>query len=66
MWVPHKKKSNQTINMSNGRMQPTFGEKIFFYLSFFSFIFLLRFTSFGPSEFIGINTESALRDEGFA
>ena len=68
MWVPHKKiiKKNQTIKISNGRMQPTFGEKIFFYSSFFSFIFFLRFTETCPSDFVGINTKSALRDEGYA
>ena len=32
---------------------------------FFSLVFL-RFTETCPSEFIGVNTESALRDEGYA
>ena len=40
---------------------------VFVFFSFFSFLyFVLRFTSFGPSEFVGINTKSALRDEGYA
>ena len=29
----------------------------------FSLRFFLRFTEIGPSDFVGINTESALRDE---
>ena len=36
------------------------------FLNFFSIIFFLRFTETCPSEFVGINTESALRDEGYA
>ena len=68
MWVPHKelKKKNQTIKYQKG-MQPT--DWNFFFLLFkffFFFYFFLRFTSFEPSEFVGINTESALRDEGYA
>ena len=39
----------------------------FIFLKIFSFqIFFLRFSSFCPSEFVGINMESALRDEGYA
>ena len=38
---------------------------IFFMFSSFQ-IFFLRFTKTCPSEFVGINTESALRDEGYA
>ena len=70
MWVPHKElKKNQTIKISKGRMQPTDSSvwrEIFFFSSFFSFIFFLRFTETCPSDFVGINTKSALRDEGYA
>ena len=69
MWVPHKelkkKNQNQTIKISKGDAAD--GLKFFFFIIqvFFFFYFVLRFTSFGPSEFVGINTESALRDEGY-
>ena len=72
MWVPHKelKNKNQTIKISKGRMQPTDSsvcrEFFFFIQVFFSFIFFLRFTETCPSDFVGINTKSALRDEGYA
>ena len=36
------------------------------FLKFFSFRFFLRFTKIWPSDFVEINTESALRDEGYA
>ena len=36
------------------------------FLKFSSLNFILRFSSFCPSEFVEINTESALRDEGYA
>ena len=39
-------------------------ERIF--KNFFHFRFFLGFTKTCPSEFVGINTESALRDEGYA
>ena len=76
MWVPHKefkkKKKTKTKQTKHKRKQAELKEwqrgrdfKIFF--NFFSFqIFLLRFTKTCPSEFVGINTESALRDEGYA
>ena len=36
-------------------------------LSFYSyFLLFIRFTEFRPSEFVGSNTKSALRDEGYA
>ena len=71
MWVPHKelKKKNQTIKISKGKMQPTDSSvwrENFFYSSFFSFIFFLRFTETCPSDFVWINTKSTLRDEGYA
>ena len=40
-------------------------ERIFFKF-FFHLRFFLRFTKTCPFEFVGINTESALRDEGYA
>ena len=66
MWVPHKelKKKKHKHNIKQRH-----GCSLFFYFfifSFYSFNFFLRFMSFGPSEFNGINTESALRDEGYA
>ena len=37
-------------------------KKIYFFFS----LFFLRFTEIRPWEFVGINTKSALRDEGYA
>ena len=68
MWVPHKEKKKKTKHqkqkeeMANGQ----FAKFCFLFYFFSSLYFVLRFTSFGPAEFIGINTESALRDEGYA
>ena len=39
-------------------------QRVFF--KFSSLNFFLRFTKTCPSEFVGINTESALRGEGYA
>ena len=39
---------------------------IFFIILFFFSRLSLRFTKFRPPDFVGINTESALRDEGYA
>ena len=33
---------------------------------YFSFQFFIKFTKIGPSDFVGSNTKSALRDEGYA
>ena len=68
MWVPHKeiKKKNRTIKISKGKDAADELGEVFFYSSFFSFIFFLRFTETCPSDFVEINTESALRDEGYA
>ena len=41
-------------------------ESLKFFLVFIFQIFFLRFTKTCPSEFVGINTESDLRDEGYA
>ena len=38
----------------------------FFLFSLFFYRFSLRFTEFRRSEFVEINTKSALRDEGYA
>ena len=40
--------------------------RLFIYLFIFSFQFFIRFTKIGPSDFVGSNTKSALRDEGYA
>ena len=71
MWVPHKEYKNKKKfekqtkgKQTDGRTEDEDKEKILFY--FFSFRFLLRFTKTCPSEFVGINTKSALRDEGYA
>ena len=40
------------------------GDVIFSFIFFINFF--LRFSSFCPLEFVGINTKSALRDEGYA
>ena len=71
MWVPLKekeKKNKKSKVKSKEKME--FANREFsesFVFKFFSFLyFVLRFTSFGPLEFVGINTESALRDEGYA
>ena len=39
---------------------------IFFIILFFFSRLSLRFTEFRPSDFVGINTESALCDESYA
>ena len=72
MWVPHKELKKKKIKPLRyqkegcSRRTVAFGEKFFFYSSFFSFIFFLRFTETCLSDFVGINTKSALRDEGYA
>ena len=72
MWVPHKEKKNKTKHqkqkeeMANGQFTKFCFFLIFFFIFFSSLYFVLRFTSFGPSEFVGINTESVLHDEGYA
>ena len=71
MWVPLKEKEKKIkqskFEIKNLEELQTVQTKVLFFKIFFSFLyFVLRFTSFGPSEFVGINTESALRDEGYA
>ena len=64
-WIKKNKNKNQTYvwhPIDKGRER----EVMFFFFSFYYIYFILRFQSFGPSEFVGINTESALRDEGYA
>ena len=67
MWVPHKefKKKNKKPIEEGGRTEAKNGREVFFYFFFFSYVFLI-FKENRPSEFVGINTESALRDEGYA
>ena len=50
--------------MEDGRERGNVGGEIFLFLLFKFFFF--RFTEICPSEFVGINTKSALRDEGYA
>ena len=72
MWVPHKelkkkkKKRQNQLNEGNEFANRQLQTRKFFFLIFFFQIFFLRFTETCPSEFVGINTESALRDEGYA
>ena len=68
MWVPLKKnKKGMKSKMKEIKLtlQRERGDErvilIFFYISLF-----LIFTKIWPSEFIGINTKNALRDEGYA
>ena len=66
MWVPlqEKEKNNKKveIKMPNGWDDGQNVQKDFFYF-FFSLVFL-RFMETCPSDFVGINTKSVLRDEG--
>ena len=71
MWVPHKELKKKKKKMTKQKQkkkhtgeQNQSGDIFFYYL--FSLNFFLRFTETCPSEFVGINTESALRDEGYA
>ena len=61
---PKPKKKKPNISLASDIEAERF--VFFFHFSLFSSYFFFRFTSFGPSEFVGINTESALRDEGYA
>ena len=69
MWVSLKEKeknNNKKLKskcQTDGMMDRTF-RRIFFYF-FFSLVFL-KFMETCPSDFVGINTKSALRDEGYA
>ena len=68
MWVPHKelkkKIKKEEIERDGERRREKWEGEFFFFFLFITFI--LRFSSFRPSDFVGINTESALRDEGYA
>ena len=69
MWVPHKKKED-IIKSSLGRTEETNWrererEETILFLNF-PLSFFLGSTKIGPSDFVGINTKSALRDEGYA
>ena len=68
MWVPLKEKEKKNKKLKSKQMtgdRTKWGDRIFL-KKFFSFSFFLRFTETYPSEFVGINTKSALRDEGYA
>ena len=72
MWVPlekkNKTKQNQNIKGEMGKdVRVVEKRKEFFSFCFYFILrFFLRFKENRPSEFVGINTESALRDEGYA
>ena len=67
MWVPPKKKIKQTTKeMKTKRKAESVSEGENLKKKNFSIRFFLRFTEIGPPDFVGINTESALRDEGYA
>ena len=60
-----KKIENKRNEMDRGHKEKkTYGIGVLFLFS--SFYFLLRFTKTCLSDFIGINTKSSLRDEGYA
>ena len=62
-----KKKKNKTKHLEAKQAERKRCRKFYIFFKIFSFqIFFLRFSSFCQSEFVGINTESALRDEGYA
>ena len=63
MGLTSKKNKKKEIKMK--RMQRSLSRKDFF-LNFSFFSFFLRFMETCPSDFVGINTESAQRDEGYA
>ena len=63
MWVPHKKKKKFKAKGNDARRDSAEAERN---LIFSLYSFFLRFKENRPSEFVGINTESALRDEGYA
>ena len=69
MWVPHKelkKKIKPLIyKRKDQRTDSSVWRKFFFIQVFFS-LFFFRFTETYPSDFVGINTESGLHDEGYA
>ena len=70
--MKNKKKSKRIkINLlggGGGAPEPKKKKVRRFVLNFFLFFSLvfLRFTETCPSKFIGVNTESALRNEGYA
>ena len=71
MWVPHKelkKKINKDAKHVEKQMQQKrlAQRENCFKKKNFSLLLFLRFKENRPSEFVGINTENALRDEGYA
>ena len=65
MWIPHTelKKKHKDIKR-HGRQKAE--EEFSLFLNFILLVFFLRFMETYPSDFVGINTKSALRDEGYA
>ena len=71
MWVPHKELKKKKKKMKSKGCEDAHGQKHLgrerkFFKNFSLYSFFLRFKENRPSEFVGINTESALRDEGYA
>ena len=61
------KKIKNKMNKKKRRCsREEWNENFFFLFSLFFSRFSLRFTEFRPPDFVGINTKSALRDEGYA
>ena len=66
MWVPLKEKEKKSKSKVEITLELQTAEESFVF-KFLSFLyFFLRSTETCPSEFVGINTKSALRDEGYA
>ena len=61
--IKKNKITNQSFHYSHGQKQKV---RDFVNFYFYFQIFSLRFTEFRSSDFVGSNTESALRDEGYA
>ena len=66
MWVPLGKKKKTQTKLKSLAAGEDKEERRSLFLIFFSILFIIRFTKICPSEFVGINTGSALRDEGYA
>ena len=62
MWVPLKKKHKDIKRHGRQKAEEEFN----LFLVFILLVFFLKFTETCHSDFVGINTKSALRDEGYA
>ena len=66
MGPTYKKNIKSQIGKGHCREFVKWRRNKFFFKFFFLLFVFLRFTENWPSEFVGINTESDLRDEGYA